>query len=96
VTSTEDSTRYDTDRTFGPLSLVHIAKIEARLKPCPFCGGEGRLTNTWTASYSVQCEQEDCQAEVHGLAATAAASRDYADHDYSARSAARRWNRRTS
>jgi hypothetical protein len=78
------------------LSLVHIAKIEARLKPCPFCGGEGRLTNTWTASYSVQCEQEDCEAEIHGLAAEDSDSMAYADHDYSARSAASRWNRRAA
>ena len=85
---------HDLEYTHGPLSSADVEALESRLKPCPFCGGAGRLGNTWTAYYSVQCKRESCEAEIHGIAAEDSTSRRHDDHLFSARHAVRRWNRR--
>jgi len=32
-------------------------KKKIKLKPCPFCGGEAELYQTWTGDYCVQCNK---------------------------------------
>ena len=37
----------------------------AKLKPCPFCGGEAEIVYTeWCALYSVRCSTENQNCEV--------------------------------
>ena len=60
------------------------------LSRCPFCGGEGKLEHTWTASYWIECV--DCDAEVSGTWSGDASKPQ--DHKKAARSAVTAWNRR--
>lgn len=64
----------------------------AHLAPCPFCGGAGKLEHTWTASYWIECE--DCDAQADGPWSGDASKPQ--DHKRAAQSAIDAWNRRVS
>ena len=59
------------------------------IKPCPFCGGCGILSHTWTAAYWMECEE--CGARRDGDSYD---TKSRTGHLRSARSALRNWNQR--
>jgi len=69
-----------------------------QLTQCPFCGGDDiELENTHTPSYWMECQNPDCQAQVHGAYGSQLEGKisEMKRHRYSAESALLRWNTRS-
>lgn len=75
---------------------VTSGDLDLTLLPCPFCGSSAvELSNTWTASYHVECE--DCGAEGPSSTrrTTARGNRSPKVHREAALEAAERWQTRS-